>query len=313
MDAAVAIVTGAFVGLPLVLIIGLAAIKPRSRVVWISFVVMVAAVLFFLSKAGTGWHVLSVDLPWVWWFGFLAASLFSSWRMGGTPLLPPQKIAWAGVAVTGLATAFTALALIEVLEGSEPKDAEPVELVFPLGPGEIYVAHGGASVAINHHYEVQGQRYALDLVALDDMGRRADGMFPTNTGAYEIYGAPVRSPCDGRVVAAVDGLDDLTPPEADKENLAGNHILVHCKREDVTVLLAHLEKNSLLVKPGKRVKAGLELAAVGNSGNTSEPHLHMHAVRGEVKEWKKAVFEAEPVPMKFGGRFLVRNDKIVVR
>jgi hypothetical protein len=310
---ATAIVIGAFIGLPLVLVAGLAVIKPRSRIAWMSVVVMVAAVLFFLSKAGAGWHVLSVDLPWVWWFGFLAASLFSSWRMGGAPLLPPQKLAWAGIAATWLATAFTGVALVEVLEGTQPKDAEPVELVFPLGPGEIYVTHGGASAALNHHYGVKAQRYALDLVALDDLGRRADGMFPTTTAAYEIYGAPVRSPCDGRVTLATDGLDDQDPPQADKEHLAGNHVVVFCKREGVSVLLAHLEKNSILVKPGKRVKAGQELGAVGNTGNTSEPHLHVHAVRGEVSSTKELLTEAEPVPMTFGGRFLVRNDKVVVR
>lgn len=44
------------------------------------------------------------------------------------------------------------------------------------------------------------------------------------------------------------------------------------------VELAHLQKGSVRVETGDPVKMGQSIALVGNSGNTSEPHLHIHAV-----------------------------------
>ena len=183
----------------------------------------------------------------------------------------------------------------------------------PAGPGEFYVVHGGNTEAMNHHSPVPAQRFALDLVALNGFGARADGISPTENSAFAIYGAPVRAPCNGRVLIAVDGFENNEPGQTDLKNLAGNHLAIHCEKADVTVLLAHLEKNSLVPKAGKKVRQGEELGAVGNSGNSSEPHLHIHVVGGKVSDEEQLLKTAEALPMTFGGRFLVRNDQIVVR
>ncbi len=73
------------------------------------------------------------------------------------------------------------------------------------------------------------------------------------------------------------------------------------------VVLAHLMKGSISVVEGDYVRAGAPLGRVGNSGNTTEPHLHIHAVRGSTPD---SILVSEGVPILFGGRFPVRNRVI---
>ena len=73
----------------------------------------------------------------------------------------------------------------------------------------------------------------------------------------------------------------------------------------VKVVLAHLKQGSVAVTPDMRVNQGSVLGQVGNSGNTSQPHLHLHAERdGEPGQ----ILTGEGVPIGLGGRFLVRNS-----
>lgn len=73
------------------------------------------------------------------------------------------------------------------------------------------------------------------------------------------------------------------------------------------VLMAHMQKDSLTVRAGDAVTTEQVVGRVGNSGNTSEPHLHIHAFRDG--DWD--VFEGEGVPMLFEEHFPVRNTLIV--
>jgi len=109
----------------------------------------------------------------------------------------------------------------------------------------------------------------------------------------------------GRVVLAVDGLPDMQVPEMDREHMAGNHVLLRCAEADV--LLGHLRPGSVQVHPGATVTTGTWLGSVGNSGNTGEPHLHVHAQRpGSVG----APLSGDPLPILFDGRFPVRGDRV---
>jgi murein DD-endopeptidase MepM/ murein hydrolase activator NlpD len=107
------------------------------------------------------------------------------------------------------------------------------------------------------------------------------------------------------VKAAVDGLPDLVPPETDREAPAGNHVIVTC--QGVDVLLAHLQRGSVLVRADAVVTVGQPLGRVGNSGNTSEPHLHIHAVQSGSQN----VLDGVGVPLLFDRRFPVRNTLLV--
>jgi hypothetical protein len=110
----------------------------------------------------------------------------------------------------------------------------------------------------------------------------------------------------GPVVPAVDEFSDLPPPRRDPAHPAGNHVAI--ESSGVTIYLAHLRRDSVAVRAGDRVRAGETVGRVGNSGNTTEPHLHIHAEKGPCP----GRFSGQPaLPLTFGGRFLVRNDQVV--
>ncbi len=73
------------------------------------------------------------------------------------------------------------------------------------------------------------------------------------------------------------------------------------------MLLAHMEKNSLIVSLNTLVKTGDPIGQVGNSGNTTEPHLHIHASKGGTPD---KLISGVGLPILFSGRFLLRNDVI---
>lgn len=173
---------------------------------------------------------------------------------------------------------------------------DPRALTFPLTGGRFVVAQGGGIGVLNHHSDHPAQRHALDITAIGDAGFRAFGLLPRDPADYAIFGKTVVSPCEGEVVAAVDGLPDLPPPEADRDNPAGNHVIVAC--DGMRVELAHLREGSVTATVGARVLAGYPIGAVGNSGNSTEPHLHIHAVDAG---------SGKAVQLSFDGRVPSRN------
>jgi murein DD-endopeptidase MepM/ murein hydrolase activator NlpD len=183
---------------------------------------------------------------------------------------------------------------------SEPS----IALAFPVSNVDWYIAQGGGVPVLNHHSAVRAQAYALDIVALNGFGTRATGLHAGDLEDYAIYGEAVVAPCSGRDISARGDLADLKPSERDPANLAGNHVVIVCY--GATIILAHLKPGSIEVAAGEEVRAQARVGTVGNSGNTDEPHLHIHAVRGTVAG-RAVSHTAEPVPMRFDGRCLARN------
>jgi hypothetical protein len=170
-----------------------------------------------------------------------------------------------------------------------------VDVALPLTGGAYLVAQGGSHPAANYHAHDPRQRYAVDLVKLNAAAMRARGIYPDDARAYAIFGDAVVSPCDGIVVAAMDGLPDAARISLDEKNPAGNHVIVRCG--DIDVMLAHLQRGSIAVRAAARVTRGAPLGRAGNSGASTEPHLEIHAERN-----------GAAVPLTFDGRWLVRND-----
>ena len=99
------------------------------------------------------------------------------------------------------------------------RDLPPVEIVDianPFGPGRYLVGHGGSNTLVNGHMRTldasverfrpwRGQSYAVDFFGLGPWGFRARGWRPADPAAYAIFGAELRAPCDGTVVAAEGG------------------------------------------------------------------------------------------------------------
>jgi hypothetical protein len=185
---------------------------------------------------------------------------------------------------------------------------EALAVATPLRGGRYVVDHGGSNTSLNYHSESGSpQTYALDVSQVNALGARALGVLPRQLDRYAIYGDTVYSPVSGIVVVAIDGLPDLTPPEMDPSHLAGNHVWV--RAGNVYLLLAHLKNRSVRVRPGQAVSAGEPVGQVGNSGNTTEPHLHIHAVRREGEVSPDSLMRlGDPVPLLIEGRFLSRNS-----
>lgn len=182
-----------------------------------------------------------------------------------------------------------------------------VDLEFPLKRGTFYVSQGGASSIINHHHAVSAQRYGLDIVQLNRFGVKGNKWNPKEVDDFTIYGSILYSPCEGVVMDALDQHPDLDPGLMDPEHLLGNYLAIAKRDSDVIVILAHLKEGSIKVKKGDVIQKEQILARVGNSGNTTEPHLHIHSVLNHTGDF---LFAAKGVPMKFKGRFLVRNDRV---
>lgn len=225
----------------------------------------------------------------------LAAALVRSLlRHAGRPWRP-RKLGVSSLVPVVLAGG----ALAYVATGLTPPD-EPADFAFPLRDGRFVVGQGGGGVLLNHHAGHEAQRFAADITAIGPAGFRAAGILPRNPDRYEIFGKQVVSPCEGTVKVAEDGLADLSPPDADANNPAGNHVVLRCG--GLQVELAHLQRGSVAVRPGQVVRTGDLLGLVGNSGNSTEPHLHIHAVLPE---------SGKGVPITFAGRFPVRNRTFV--
>ncbi|HET7460790.1 MAG TPA: M23 family metallopeptidase [Longimicrobium sp.] len=156
--------------------------------------------------------------------------------------------------------------------------------------GEWYVFWGGRTREQNYHVIAPDQRFAYDLVVLRDGSTHAgDG---TRVEQYHCWGRPILAPGAGTVLTAVDSLADNTPGQMDPAHAAGNHVIIDHGNGEYS-LLAHLRRGSVAVHAGQRVAPGDKLGECGNSGNTSEPHLHYHLQNGP------AFGRAEGLPAQF--------------
>lgn len=312
--------------LPLVLIVWIAAAPPRALFAFWVQLVATAAALWALS-----WLGIWLLPPWWAPLGFGAALGVAAWL--GWRRRRPFIFAWpvAGAAWVA-AAAFVALGvasacgIVVAMRSRSLPGVPAVNLAFPLGPGNYQVVNGGSGISTNLHLMTldvgvprlrawRGQSYGVDIVQLGAWGLRARGVQPADPRAYRIYGAPVLAPCAGHVLLAVDGLPDMPVPQVDREHLAGNHVLLRCTLAhtttaaglEVDILLGHLQLGSLQVRPGASVALGDRLGLVGNSGNTGEPHLHVHAQRPGPDG---APLGGDPLPILFMGRHPVRGDRI---
>lgn len=139
--------------------------------------------------------------------------------------------------------------------------------------GEWFVFWGGRTLDQNYHAVDRGQRFANDLLkVVDGKSHRGDGRALDD---YYCWNEKILAPADGRVVEAVDGLPDQAIGTTNTQRPGGNHVVLDLGNDEYAMLM-HLRQGSVRVKAGDHVVAGAELGRCGNSGNTSEPHLHVH-------------------------------------
>jgi hypothetical protein len=140
-------------------------------------------------------------------------------------------------------------------------------------------AHRATSQTVNGGLYF-AQRFAINWMRLDEAGRLVNGN-AADVHSWAGYGSEVIAVADGRVVDTEQNLADQIPgslPDPKTITLAnvdGNHIVLDLGN-GVFAFYAHLQRNSISVSPGEHVKRGQVLAKLGNTGNTSAPHLHFH-------------------------------------
>ncbi|MFG2333646.1 M23 family metallopeptidase [Streptomyces sp. NPDC048604] len=238
-----------------------------------------------------------VDLPYPYWAGWLPA---------------------LAAGALGLALMATARRKAAVLSAREPVE------VLPPVTGRWSALNSPADRTPSHGTHQYGQTYAIDVVAESDERPRPEfaAFWPVMRPSrdFPAFGAPLLAVADGTVVRAEDGQRDhlsrnslpavlyLMLVEAavramsGARRVTGNHLVLDLG-DGTFAMYAHLEQGSLAVRPGDRVTAGQELARCGNSGNSTEPHVHFQLMDGPDLD------TARGVPFTWRGVGVPRNGE----
>lgn len=246
------------------------------------------AVMCWTTSTGTGFLSALELLAWMWvvtlgWGSLAMMHRYATWLLSAataTALAGTWRLSDLPFGHFGYDDAFypaVLVASVAAVTRTRRHDWDAAlsqPLHFPLR-GTWYVVQGGGRLT-NHHAPFPEQRGAVDLVRLGPDGRRKSAR-DTALTAYAAYGSALSAPCDGLVTHAVGGRPDEVPGRPRYGPPEGNYLRIDTGRE--TVLLAHLKPGSLRVAAGDTVRVGQHLADIGNSGNTTEPHLHLHAER----------------------------------
>lgn len=301
---------------------------PLGLLGWLALAPAPRGWAFGVQALGTGLLLLALALtaPWLlvpWWAaavygGVWLVLLLVAGRRRVANQARQAKRRWVRPALFGILGLYSSWQIGWGWQGRQLPAAPAVDLLFPLAAGHYLVVSGGTNLTLNPHADAldttvaahrpwRGTGYAIDVVALDRWGRRARGLVPTSPAAYFIFNTPVLAPCAGTVLVAQDGRPDLPVPRHDDAHPSGNYLILRGARADI--VLAHFRRGSLRVRAGDCVAAGQWLAQAGNSGASDEPHLHLHAQRPGPPG---LLMGGAPLPMRFRGRFLVRNDRVRV-
>lgn len=198
-----------------------------------------------------------------------------------------------------------------------------VDLAYPFA-GRWRVRNSPANRVPSHGTALFASSFAIDFVPVDEAGRTApitarSLIRPETPERFPGFGRPILAPVTGTVVAAHDEAPDheayrglpsvgyaLTQRRRAAEGwvaLAGNHVMIQTP-DGVVVAVCHLQQTTVRVQLGQTVREGEPLGRCGNSGNSTEPHVHVQALdRADVPN-------ATAVPIAFRDR-LPRNGEII--
>ncbi|HEX5916804.1 MAG TPA: M23 family metallopeptidase [Nocardioides sp.] len=198
-----------------------------------------------------------------------------------------------------------------------------VDLEFPF-EGRWLTQNSPADRVPSHGTPLFATSYAIDFVPVDEGGRTAPFTIgsllrPEPPDRFPGFGRPLLAPAQGVVVGVHDTAIDhpafrglssvryaLTQrgrAAAGWDALAGNHVLIETGDGPV-VAVCHLQRGSVGVQVGRRVRVGEVLGRCGNSGNSTEPHVHLQAID------RPDVPNASAVPITFSGR-VPHNGEII--
>ncbi|MFI2210580.1 M23 family metallopeptidase [Streptomyces sp. NPDC020141] len=216
--------------------------------------------------------------------------------------LPIGTLWILGLGVTAMVLGITSNA--RAAKDHTPEKRPPPIEVEPPVTGRWTTLNSPADKVPSHGTHGYGQTYAVDILAEpegpDAPGRPAFAwLWPVvrRNRDFPSYGAPLLAVADATVVHASDGRRDhlsrnsplmiayLLLAESALRDMAGpaavfgNRIVLDLG-DGVHAAYAHVQHGSLAVRAGDRVRAGQLLARCGNSGNSTEPHLHFQLMDG---------------------------------
>jgi Peptidase family M23 len=235
---------------------------------------LLAALILIAGALGTFTNLPSyagiLGLPlsdWISGQQFTVLVQLAALTLAALALVPAQRVRLVRNLAVVSFSVFLAVSLAPAL--APPRAAVAVDL--PL-EGEWVMVAGGRSRLLSHHYAHPHVRNALDFVRLVD-GQAFVGA-PEHGTSWHSFGQPVLAPADGTVVSVRDDLADEPIGAIDQVPSVGNTIVLDIGGGRY-VVLEHLQQGSALVRPGQSVTRGQRIAAVGDSGESLGPHLHV--------------------------------------
>jgi murein DD-endopeptidase MepM/ murein hydrolase activator NlpD len=198
----------------------------------------------------------------------------------------------------------------------------PIVLGPPLRGGDWHAANGPSNTSGHRRALVPidggtyiAQRFAIDWARIGANGRLFDGD-PADNASYHGYGAEVVAVADAVVASVMDGIpenpagsaplrsaaagDTLRAVPLTLETVGGNYVVLDLGQGRYA-FYGHLIPGSLRVKAGDRVRRGQVIGLLGNSGNSTGPHLHFHVSD------RNNPLAAEGVPYVIDGWDLMRG------
>ena len=217
-----------------------------------------------------------------------------------------SRLTWSwrrAVGLAGLCALVATMSVYQTFPSSYDRMPSAVNLRLPLD-GPVTVAWGGPTADVNYHVNSPGERWAYDLLITNDGGsHRGNGHALAD---YFANDRPVRAPAAGRVIEVHDGDPDAPPGRPDRKRGGGNQVVLEIAPRQY-LFIAHLRAASVLVVPGQWVSQDDIVGRVGNSGNTSEPHVHLHLQDAAVPD------RGQAIPFYFSNYFVLSNGKTIAR
>lgn len=146
------------------------------------------------------------------------------------------------------------------------------ELELPFN-SDWFVVWGGRTLEENYHASLGDQRFAIDLVQIEN-GSTFKGNGTQNEDYY-CFGDTLFAPGNGQIVEMENSVTENITGKTNTEQLFGNYVIIDHGNTEYSVL-AHFMKNSIIISVGDIVTKGQVIGLSGNSGNSTEPHLHYH-------------------------------------